>query len=401
MAELLKKGTSASGAGLLTEAPPNTGAGWYSLATGAWPGVHGSTNNTFHVNGQPFGNRTAAFDPGVLQAETIAQAAERGGKKVAQVEWAGGRNGEIDGPTIDFLSFFSGRGRRDQLHLAHRPGQLRRELWPAVRPPGRVRRPAAVRRPRPRPTRPDGSNVPTSFSPAKQMRLRVLDFGEDKYGLNAYLYDSTNDGAVDYDRVLFAPGKNGSAKVADLRQGELADVKVTIVGWRPGRQDRRVPGEGRGAHAGPVPGAAVPHLGLARQRHLGGLARRPGLPDRDRLRGIPRPALPDLDRGRLRGARGRHRQRGDLRRAGPLLGDQPPADAALRRDRPTTPTCCWRATRPPTSSSTSSSAWSARRCPTATPTRRTTTSRSTAPPTAGSPSGRRSSSGPTAAPTRP
>ena len=110
MGDFLKKGTSASGNGLRTEAPPNTGAGWYSLATGAWPGVHGSTNNTFHRMGQPFANRTAAFDPNVLQAESIAQSAERGGLKVAQVEWAGGRNATINGPTIDFQSFFSGRG---------------------------------------------------------------------------------------------------------------------------------------------------------------------------------------------------------------------------------------------------------------------------------------------------
>ena len=40
MASFLKGGTKAAGNGLLTEAPPNTGAGWYSLATGAWPGVH-------------------------------------------------------------------------------------------------------------------------------------------------------------------------------------------------------------------------------------------------------------------------------------------------------------------------------------------------------------------------
>ena len=63
MRSFLRHGVSAKGGGLLTQAPPNTGAGWYSLATGAWPGVHGSTNNTFHVNGQPFGNRTSAFDP--------------------------------------------------------------------------------------------------------------------------------------------------------------------------------------------------------------------------------------------------------------------------------------------------------------------------------------------------
>ncbi len=110
MSSFLKKGVLARGNGLLTQAPPNTGAGWYSLATGAWPGVHASTNNTFHINGQPFANRTAAFDPNVLQAESIAQSAERGGLKVAQVEWAGGRNATIAGPTIDFRTFQSGRG---------------------------------------------------------------------------------------------------------------------------------------------------------------------------------------------------------------------------------------------------------------------------------------------------
>ena len=109
--ELLKRGAHASDNGLLTQAPPNTGAGWFSLTTGAWPGVTGSTNNTFHINGAAFGNSTAAFsNPSILQAETLAQAAERGGQKVAQIEWAGGRSGSINGPTLDFRNFRSGRG---------------------------------------------------------------------------------------------------------------------------------------------------------------------------------------------------------------------------------------------------------------------------------------------------
>ena len=69
----------------------------------------GSTNNTFHINGQPFANSTAA-STGVLQAESIAQSAERGGRKVAQIGSAGGRGATTDGPTVDFRSFFSGRG---------------------------------------------------------------------------------------------------------------------------------------------------------------------------------------------------------------------------------------------------------------------------------------------------
>src|SRR3954454_11923517 len=110
-ANLLRGGAVASDNGLLTQAPPNTGAGWFTLATGAWPGVHGSTNNTFHINGTNFANSTAAFGAtNVLQAETLAQAAERGGKKVAQIEWAGGRSGAIQGPTLDFRNFRSVRG---------------------------------------------------------------------------------------------------------------------------------------------------------------------------------------------------------------------------------------------------------------------------------------------------
>src|SRR5512139_511210 len=33
--------------GLVQAFPPNTGVGWYTLATGAYPSDHGSTNNTY------------------------------------------------------------------------------------------------------------------------------------------------------------------------------------------------------------------------------------------------------------------------------------------------------------------------------------------------------------------
>src|SRR5262249_23547963 len=75
------------------------------------------------------------------------------------------------------------------------------------------------------------TGAPTSYSPAKEMRLRVIDFGVDKYGLNAYIYDSKNDRKTRYDRVFFSRTKSGADKVADLREGDpMADVKVKIVG---------------------------------------------------------------------------------------------------------------------------------------------------------------------------
>ncbi len=229
MRELLRKGASATGGGLLTQAPPNTGAGWFSLATGAWPAVTGSTNNTFHINGQPFTSRTSAFDAGVLQAETIAQSAERGGLKVAQIEWAGGRGGTINGPTLDFRTTLSGRGVATNyisstddaafttsfgLQFDHPDGFAGNAPFPEAEPT-----PAT-----------GWTGVPTSYSPAQQMRLRILDAGTDKYGLNAYLYDSTNDGRTNYNRVFFSRTKDGADKVADLRQGQLADVKVAVQG---------------------------------------------------------------------------------------------------------------------------------------------------------------------------
>ncbi|MBK6335965.1 MAG: alkaline phosphatase family protein [Betaproteobacteria bacterium] len=188
-AKLLRSGAKAADGGLLTQAPPNTGAGWYSLATGAWSGVHGSTNNTFHKNGAAFSSRTAAFDDGVLQAETLAQSAERGGKRVAQIEFAGGRAGTIKGPTIDYRGFYSGRGVATNyigstddaafvasfgLQFDHPAGFAGQPAFPGADPSAAT----------------GWTHVPASYSPAKEMRLRVIDFGVDKYGLNAYLFDS-------------------------------------------------------------------------------------------------------------------------------------------------------------------------------------------------------------------
>src|SRR5512147_2033050 len=97
--------------GLVQAFPPNTGVGWYTLATGTYPGEHGSTNNTYHRTGESnFNNRTSFSTPGTLQADTLAAAAERAGKKVVQINWVGGANSGISGPTVDFVNFFSTRG---------------------------------------------------------------------------------------------------------------------------------------------------------------------------------------------------------------------------------------------------------------------------------------------------
>jgi 2',3'-cyclic-nucleotide 2'-phosphodiesterase (5'-nucleotidase family) len=229
IAQLLRNGAKAADGGLVTQAPTTAGPGRYSLATGAWPGVHGAPNNTLAINGQPMQNRASAFDPGVLEAETVAQAAERGGRKVVQIEWDGGRIGQINGPTVDFRVFLSGRGVATNyvgpadnasfvasfgLQFDHPAGFAGQAPFPSAAPSDAA----------------GWTNVPPSYSPPKEMRLRVLDFGVDKYGLNAYLFDSSNDGTTNYDRVLLSPTKDGSNAVGTLARGQWADVKVAVVG---------------------------------------------------------------------------------------------------------------------------------------------------------------------------
>jgi 2',3'-cyclic-nucleotide 2'-phosphodiesterase (5'-nucleotidase family) len=230
-ASLLQRGVKGEN-GMTQGFPPNTGVGWYSLATGAWPGEHGSTNNTFHRTGEGnFNNRTSFATTGILQADTIQQAAERAGKSVVSVEWVGSRGlvPALQGPVVDFRTFFSDRGVLLNYDL---PGQ----------PAGanafgvtyqRVDLDLAS----------GWSNVPPSFSPAKQEQLKLTNTAFpaadnlDRF-YDLYIYDSTNDRKTNYDRVWVAPdtaAKDGKAAVAKLGRGAWADVKVSLIGGRAGQ----------------------------------------------------------------------------------------------------------------------------------------------------------------------
>ncbi len=224
--DLMHKGATGVN-GLLPAFPPNTGVGWTSLATGAWPGTHGSMNNTFHVNGDNFNNRTSAFqaftfDGPVIQAETIAEAAEDAGLSVAAIEWSAGSNYNISGPAVDFRSFHSARGitgnyvrPSDDLAFAA-PFFMDYDINPLESATG-------------------WTNVPASFSPALETVMIVRDFGFGRYNHDVYIYDSTDDGAVNYDHAFLVPfdsnftsTKDGTTAVADLMEGDWADIKLLI-----------------------------------------------------------------------------------------------------------------------------------------------------------------------------
>jgi 2',3'-cyclic-nucleotide 2'-phosphodiesterase (5'-nucleotidase family)/predicted AlkP superfamily phosphohydrolase/phosphomutase len=230
MAGLMAAGVKGQN-GLLQGFPPNTGVGWYTLASGTWPGEHGSTNNTFHRVGEGnFNNRTAFSTNGLIQADTIQQAAERAGKKVVSMEWVASRNlvPALQGPVVDFRTFFSNRGIVLNYDLPGQPAGAnafgvsyqRVDLDPAV----------------------GWTNVPASQGAALQEQLKVTNTAfpasdnVDRF-YDLYVYDSAGS-AAGYDHVLVVPataGKNGSMKVADLAEKEWADVKVTLTGARSGQ----------------------------------------------------------------------------------------------------------------------------------------------------------------------
>ena len=58
----------------------------------------------------------------------------------------------------------------------------------------------------------------------------MLDFGTDKYGLDAYFYDSTDDSELNYDRVLFARDKDGNDQVADFVRASGPTSRSTSIG---------------------------------------------------------------------------------------------------------------------------------------------------------------------------
>ena len=226
-ADLMANGVKGDN-GLVQAFPPNTGAGWYTLATGTYPSEHGSTNNTFFRSGDTFNDRTAAFSDGVLQADTIAESAERAGKKVVSLEWAGGSRTmtKLQGPVVDYRNFYSNRG-----------------LWTNWDVPGQPAGAAAFGVQYQRFNLADAAgwaNVPATYSPAKQ---GTFDLGSYTSGAppvpviandqcDFYVYDSTNDAVANYDHVLIVPnadGKDGSKKVADLMEKQWADVKLVLA----------------------------------------------------------------------------------------------------------------------------------------------------------------------------
>jgi 2',3'-cyclic-nucleotide 2'-phosphodiesterase (5'-nucleotidase family) len=232
-AELIAQGVRGAN-GMSQGFPPNTGVGWYTMATGTWPGEHGSTNNTYHRTGETnFNNRTSFSAAGTLQADTLAAAAERAGKKVAQIDWVGGANAGIAGPTVDFANFFSTRGvLAAPLDTTEQAGAaafgISYQVAGFSAASGWTNVPAGD------PAAPPQQTLLTVASTfAAQNPTRLYD---------VYVYDSIVDGVVAYDTTILvraAAAKDGSQASVDLAVGDFEEIKLTggdgLIGARAGQ----------------------------------------------------------------------------------------------------------------------------------------------------------------------
>ncbi|MGE5377268.1 MAG: 5'-nucleotidase C-terminal domain-containing protein [Bacteroidota bacterium] len=220
--------------GMVQAFPPNTGVGWYTMMTGTFPGEHGSTNNTYHRVGEGnFNNRTSFSTPGTLQADTLAAAAERAGKKVAQIDWVGGAQSVVTGPTVDFANFFSTRGvLAAPLNSTEQAGAaafgISYQVASFVSAAGWTNVPAGDPAAPPQET---ALTVATTFGAQNPSRV-----------YNVYIYDSVVDGTAAYDHAILvraAAAKDGSQKSVDLAVGDFKEIKLAgadgLIGARAGQ----------------------------------------------------------------------------------------------------------------------------------------------------------------------
>jgi 2',3'-cyclic-nucleotide 2'-phosphodiesterase (5'-nucleotidase family) len=226
IADMLETGAAAEG-GLLGPFPATTGTSLPTLLTGTWSAEHGIVGDRFFRTGSPdFADYATWNDPGLIQADTLPQAAERAGKTVVSVGWEGisGLDPALAGPVVEGAEALSQTGVVTNVDLLAEPAAAERlgvgfdrvELRPAE----------------------GWTDAPESFSPAQETDLTIRSL--DAAGVNpdrefaVYIYDSTDDATESYDRVLVASEKNAAAAVADLASGAWASVSVPLAGEQEG-----------------------------------------------------------------------------------------------------------------------------------------------------------------------
>lgn len=199
-----------------------------TLLTGAWPAEHGIVAEIFHRTGSDsFEDVSRGADPGLVLADTLPQAAERAGKQVVSIGWQGvnGLDPALTGPVVGDATPFSMPGvlttsadaTLQENATAHGVAYDAAELRPAE----------------------GWSGAPESFSPAQETELAVRSL--DAAGANPdrtlslYVFDSTDDGAVNYDQLLVATAKDAAGDAVPVGAGAWSSLSLELAGDRAGQ----------------------------------------------------------------------------------------------------------------------------------------------------------------------
>ncbi|MFT4037045.1 MAG: 5'-nucleotidase C-terminal domain-containing protein [Thermomicrobiales bacterium] len=200
--------------------PGGTGPELTSLLTGSWPGENGVVSDTFFRTGSPSFEDIASWtDPGIVQGDTLPLAAERAGLSVAAVGWPGldDEDAILQGPVIGAAQAFSwpgvvrSRASDDEVAAAANFGASL----------GNVTFAEAT----------GWENAPQSFSPAQEATFDVASSDETAYmdhTFNLLAIDSSDDGAINYDAVIVAAGKD-AAQAQPVGAGSWGDVPVPLA----------------------------------------------------------------------------------------------------------------------------------------------------------------------------
>ena len=147
-----------------------------------------------------------------MQVETYGEVAEKAGKKVAIIEWTGTLPGtKIKGPAVDYRNFYSSRGVMANFEVPGASAQFVRDAG-LVYTTGLQIADAS-----------GWTGAPNSFSPAKETSFTfntyVISNTAAPLTWPVYIYDSTDDGQVNYDHALIAWGSKDAAQARRRPEG--------------------------------------------------------------------------------------------------------------------------------------------------------------------------------------
>ena len=209
--------------------PTHTPTNFATLLTGTYPEIHGVDDGPMHVEGKPLDKvAIGGFRSVARKIPAIWSTLEEAGYKVALISMPGSTPPEINKGVV-LRGRWGGWGADFHALIFERKGNLLQRVKQ-----GRAARLFFFG---PQLTQylddqiPNGwSSPPESFSSPFEIELNG--WGAPVY---AYVYDSTNDGKINFDRAAFSLDKKNI--FAGLKQGEWSDWQEITLKWRAENQE--------------------------------------------------------------------------------------------------------------------------------------------------------------------